>query len=142
MSVPPFDWLTLTSRDQLAMNLSLFDDLCVLGNADGAVKLPPQLLQDGWVWRDGEFARIVSVAKRTERTAEILCPLKYEIRATDDRGRVYEITGTAVGSCNWNGWPNILWHQCLMRWSCNGEQCWGETQEVQWNDVVRLLSQA
>jgi hypothetical protein len=142
MPVPPFDWLTLTIGGELAMNLALFDDLSVLGDAGGALHLPPKLLQDGWVWREGEFSRIVSATKRTERTADILRPLRHEISATDDRGRLYTIAGQAVGACNWNGWPNMLWHQCLMRWSCNGEDAWGETQEVQWHDAIRLLRPA
>lgn len=139
MPVPPFDWLTLTIGGDLAMNLALFDDLSVLGNPGGALQPPPQLLQDGWVWRDGEFFRIVSATKRTERSADILRPLRHQITATDDRGRLYKIAGEAVGACNWNGWPNMLWHQCLTRWSCNGEEAWGETQEVQWHDAIRLL---
>lgn len=137
--VPPYDWICLTQGSDFAMNLSLFDDLSVLGNAGGKLHLPAQLLQDGWVWRDGALARIVEVQKRTERTSDILRPIRHEIRAVDETGRSYDIVGESVGACNWNGWPNMLWHQCLTRWTCNGTVAWGEVQEVQWHDAIRLL---
>jgi hypothetical protein len=138
MPVPPYDWLCLTRGDRFAMNLSLFDDLSVLGDGGGVLHAPPKLLQDGWVWRDGQLRRIVEASKRTERSADILRPTRHEVRAVDDEGRVYDLVGEIVGSCNWNGWPNMLWHQCLTRWTCNGEEAWGETQEVQWHDVMRM----
>ncbi len=138
MPVPPYDWICLTRGDAFAMNLSLFDDLQLLGDAGGALHLPPKLLQDGWVYRDGALRRIVEVAKRTERSADILLPTRHQIRAVDEDGKAYDIHGETVGSCNWNGWPNMLWHQCLTRWTCNGETAWGEVQEVQWHDFVRL----
>lgn len=139
MPVPPYDWISLSAGPHFAMNLSLFDDLSVLGNANGALHLPPKLLQDGWVWRDGALLRIVDVSKRTERSADTLLPLRHEIKATDTSGRVYTLAGESVGACNWNGWPNMLWHQCLTRWTCDGEPMWGDTQEVQWHEAVRRL---
>jgi hypothetical protein len=139
LPVPPYDWIALTLGDRLAMNLSLFDDLGVLGNPGGVLKVPSQLLQDGWVWREGSLARIVDVQKRTERSPDLLQPLRHEIRALDDAGRSYDIVGESVGGCHYNGWSNMLWHETLTRWTCNGEVGWGEVQEVQWHDCVRLL---
>ena len=140
MPVPPYDWLTLTRGAGFAMNISLFDDLSVLGNPGQALIVPPKLLQDGWIYRDGELRRIVEASKRTTRTVETLMPLRHEVSVLDDRGERYEIVGESVGGCNWNGWPNMLWHQNLMRFSCNGETCWGESQEVQWHEAVRVFS--
>jgi hypothetical protein len=139
LPVPPYDWISLCIGGRLAINLSLFDDLSVLGNPGGALTMPPTLLQDGWVWRDGVLHRIVEVTKRTERSADILQPLRHEIRAVDDAGQTYDIVGESVGGCNYNGWTNMLWHECLTRWTCNGEAGWGEVQEVQWHDCIRLL---
>lgn len=141
MPVPPYDWLTVTRGADFAMNLSLFDDLSVLGNPDGALQVPPKLLQDGWVQRGSELRRIVSAEKRTLRTPDTLMPLRHEVLAIDDRDERYELVGESVGGCNWNGWPNMIWHQNLMRFTCNGETCWGESQEVQWHEAVRRLSQ-
>jgi hypothetical protein len=125
------------------MNLSLFDDLRVLGDAGGVLRLPPKLLQDGWValgaGRSAEQRRIATVEKKTLRTPDLM-PLRHEVTAIDDRGERYRLTGESVGGCNWNGWPNMIWRQNLMRWTCNGAPCWGESQEVQWHETVRLLS--
>jgi len=139
LPVPPYDWVCVTQGSALALNLSMFDDLSVLGNANGALHLPPKLLQDGWVYTNGTLRRIVSAEKRTERNADVLLPLRHEIRAVDEDGKIYDITGETIGSCNWNGWPNMLWHQCLTQWTCNGAPAMGEVQEVQWHDAVRLL---
>jgi hypothetical protein len=142
MPVPPYDWVCLTRGASFALNLSLFDDLRLLGDAGGALRLPPKLLQDGWVYGQGDLRRIVEVDKLTERSADILRPLRHEIRAVDEAGAIYDIRGESVGGCNWNGWPNMLWQQNLTRWTCNGETAWGEVQEVQWHDFVRLHRRA
>ena len=145
MPVPPYDWLTLTDGADFALNLSMFDDLSVLGNAGGAIHLPPKLLQDGWVAHgkgdQAELRRIVDVSKKTFRTADTLMPTRHEITAVDERGERYEIVGESVGGGNWNGWPNMIWNQNLIRWTCNGRTCWGESQEVHWHELVRRLSQ-
>jgi hypothetical protein len=137
--VPPYDWISLTIGNRVALNLSLFDDLAVLGNPDGKLSVPPRLLQDGWVWRDGALSRIVEATKRTQRSADLLRPLRHEIRAVDESGRVYAISGESIGGCSYNGWSNMLWHECLTRFICNGEPALGEVQEVQWHECVRLL---
>ncbi|MCK8683339.1 DUF7064 domain-containing protein [Pseudomonas umsongensis] len=142
MPVPPYDWLTLTQGAGFAMNLSLFDDLQVLGNPQNRLHVPPVLLQDGWVHINGELRRIVQVDKRTERQAHNLSPIRHCVEAVDDKGDVYELVGESVGGCNWNGWPNMIWHQNLMRWTCNGQQAWGESQEVHWHELVHLLHRA
>lgn len=145
MPVPPYDWLSLTNGAGFSMNMSLFDDLSVLGNPGGALHLPPKLLQDGWICHgagsEAKFRRIVDVKKRTLRTADTLMPTRHEVTAIDDHGDQYELIGESMGGGNWNGWPNMIWHQNLMRWTCNGIPCWGESQEVQWHETVRLLSQ-
>jgi hypothetical protein len=144
MPVPPYDWLSLTRGAEFSMNLSLFDDLRVLGDAGGQLRAPAKLLQDGWVTLgagpEAQQRRIVHADKRTLRTPETLMPLRHEVLAVDDHGDRYDLVGESVGGCNWNGWPNMIWRQNLMRWTCNGSVCAGESQEVQWHEVVRLLS--
>lgn len=139
LPVPPYDWLTLTRGDAFAMNLSMFDDLAVLGNPDGRLQVPADPLQDGWVFVDGALRRIVAARKRTERDPATLAPTAHRIHATDETGAEYELHGQAVAGCNWSGWPNMLWHQALLRWTCNGEPAWGESQEVQWHELIHLL---
>ena len=146
MPVPPYDWLTITRGDAFSMNISMFDDLAVLGNPGDALQVPPKLLQDSWVCigadSDARLRRLVDVHKRTLRTADTLMPMRHEVTAIDDQGQRYELIGESIGGCNWNGWPNMIWQQNLTRWTCNGELCWGESQEVKWHETVRLLSQA
>lgn len=139
LPVPPYDWLTLTQGADFSLNLSLFDDLQVLGNPQGKIQVPPTLLQDGWVYLKGGLRRIVEVEKRTERHPETFSPRRHVISATDDQGQRYDIEGNAIGGCTWNGWPNMLWHQNLMRWTCNGQSMSGESQEVHWHELVHLL---
>jgi hypothetical protein len=126
------------------MNISMFDDLGVLGNPGGALHVPPTLLQDGWVClgvgQEAQLRRLVEVHKRTVRTNDTLMPLRHEVTAIDDQSDRYELVGDSIGGCNWNGWPNMIWQQNLMRWTCNGQPCWGESQEVQWHETVRMLS--
>lgn len=140
MPVPPYDWLTVTQGADFALNLSLFDDLSVLGNPGGRIHVPPTLLQDGWVQLGSELRRIVEVDKRTERHPVSFSPLRHVVSALDEKGQRYELAGDSLGGCTWNGWPNMLWHQNLMRWSLNGEPAWGESQEVHWHELVHLLS--
>jgi hypothetical protein len=144
MPVPPYDWLTITHGAEFSMNISMFDDLGVLGNPGGALHVPPTLLQDGWVClgvgQEAQLRRLVEVHKRTVRTNDTLMPLRHEVTAIDDQSDRYELVGDSIGGCNWNGWPNMIWQQNLMRWTCNGQPCWGESQEVQWHETVRMLS--
>ena len=141
LPVPPYDWLTLASDDGLALNLSLFDDLGVLGPVAG-IQAPPVLLQDGWVQRDGVPRRIVRVEKRTERHPLTHVPVRHRLQAEDETGQCYEVDGEIVAGCAWNGWPNMVWHQGLVRWRINGQPAWGESQEVQWQPLVAALSAA
>jgi hypothetical protein len=142
MPVPPYDWLTLTQGADFALNLSLFDDLQVLGNPDNCLQVPPTLLQDGWVYRNGELRRIIKADKRTERRTGTLSPIRHVVSAVDEQGERYELDGESIGGGTWNGWPNMLWHQNLLRWTCNGEPAWGESQEVHWHELVHLLHSA
>lgn len=135
LPVPPYDWLTLATADGLAINLSLFDDLRVLGPVNG-IGVPAQVLQDGWVQRDGQALRVVEVSKRSERDPHTLAPTRHLLRAVDEAGGVWELDGEVVAGSNWNGWPNMIWHQGLLRWTCNGRPAWGESQEVHWQPFV------
>ena len=142
MPVPPYDWICVTRAAEFAMNLSLFDDMALLGDVPTALSKPTNLLQDAWVYRDKALFRIIDVKKTTERSVETLRPLNHRIQATDEAGQVYELSGQTIASCNWNGWPNMLWQQCLTQWTCNGMPGVGEVQEVQWHDFIRLLRPA
>lgn len=139
LPVPPFDWLTLATGDGLALNLSLFDDLSVLGPVDG-IGVPPVLLQDGWVQRDGRQRRIVEVDKQTWRSSSDRAPCRHRVTAVDEDGERYALEGTVVAGCAWNGWPNMVWHQGLVQWTVNGQPAWGESQEVQWQPLVAALN--
>lgn len=138
LPVPPYDWLTLATHDGLALNLSLFDDLSLLGPVPG-IHVPPVLLQDGWVQRNGVPRRIVAVDKQTERDPHTHIPVRHRFTATDEDGQRYVVDGEVVAGCAWNGWSNMVWHQGLVRWQVNGRQAWGESQEVQWQPLVSAL---
>lgn len=142
MPVPPYDWLTVTQGSAFSMNLSIFDDLGVLGNPGGHIHVPPVQLQDGWVCIGDKPRRIVSATKRTERCPTTLSPRRHELVVEDDQGERYELVGEAIGSGAWAGWPNMLWHQNLMRWTCNGKAALGESQEVHWHEFIYRLQTA
>jgi hypothetical protein len=137
-NLPPYDWYSVSFSKDFAMNLGIFDDLTGHDDGSGQIVVPPELFVDGWVFSNGNLVRIKEAHKKTLRAQGTLVPLTHTIEITDTTGNTYRITGDTAATCNWNIWPNALVHLSLTRWECEGQSGWGEDQEVQWHEFIRL----
>jgi hypothetical protein len=59
-----------------------------------------------------------------------LFPMSTVLRATDIRGKTFEMTGAAMNAAPWAPYPSVVYAQCLMRWNCGGEIGYGVQQDV------------
>lgn len=140
MPVPPYTWATVASAD-FAMNVASFDDMSQYPQQDGSITVPPKLMTDGWVYREGQLTRLVSCSRKTIRS-DTLVPQVHEIEAVDKLGRTYTLHGETVASCLVQGWKNSLMQQTLLKWNVNGVSHWGESQDVHWSDFERQFRKA
>jgi hypothetical protein len=85
-------------------------------------------LISGYVLEDGAVYGLTAVQGRSERQG--LCPMSTLVRATDRRGKVFEMTGAAINAAPWAPYPSVVYAQCLMRWNCGGEIGYGVQQDV------------
>lgn len=136
MPVPPYTWITIAGAER-AFNFGGFDDMRQYLGLDGSIVVPEHLLTDGWIYEHGVFTRIASYQRVTTRDPRDLSTLGHRLEITDRQGREYRISGETVASCPVVGWHNSSMNQSLIRWDVNGEELWGESQDVQWHDFMR-----
>ena len=143
MSFPPLTWTTGTFGDNFAFNCSAFDhpDLDPASLKDFPITAA-QSFNDGWVFRDGQMAKLKSVRKLTLRDPITGCPQSHMMEMVDANNREYLIRGTTVAGLPFSFWPNCMTHLCMTRWECEGLTGWGEAQEVQWSDYMRKFTKA
>lgn len=83
----------------------------------------------GWYLRDGLVGALVSGERRViERDADGR-PLKTQVKATDEHGRLLEADGTCTNWINWHGYPFLFQWWSLAKWSFDGVTAWGEEQD-------------
>lgn len=85
-------------------------------------------LISGYVLEDGAVHGLTHVTGRSERHG--IFPMSTLVRATDRRGKVYEMTGAAMNATPWAPCPAVVYTQCLMRWNLAGEIGYGLQQDV------------
>lgn len=85
-------------------------------------------LISGYVLEDGEVYGLTAFEGRTERLG--LLPMSTLLRATDRRGKTFELTGAAINGSPWAPYPSLVYAQSLMRWNCAGEIGYGVQQDV------------
>lgn len=141
-ALPPMTWMTGVFGDDFAFNCNAFDhpDLDPAWKPAFPAFPAERAFNDGWIWKDGELARIRTARKITERDPVDGRPVSHRIEMTDVRGRSFTVTGTITAGVPWSGWPNVVVQLHLTRWECDGRVGWGDTQEVQWNDFVRACT--
>ncbi len=138
--VPPYTWLTGTFGPEMAFNLGLHDDPVSNPEWIGAMETPSQIFKDGWVLVNGEQRRVIRATKATRRDHPGCRPLSHDIEFEDSTGALYKMHGDVVAQTNWSGWSNMNTHLGLARWNWGGRTGYGETQDVQWNDYVYLMT--
>lgn len=141
-TLPPYTWVTGAFGEEFAFNLGAHDDPAKNPEWLGTYNLAPEtIFKDGWVQIDGKQRRIARASKITRREFPQCRPLRHEIEMEDTAGRSYVITGDLVAQSGWGGWPNIICHLGLVKWSWEGRTGYGESQEVQWNDYIWRFGQ-
>ena len=140
LSVPPYTWMNGLFSKDFVFNIGCHDDPALDPEWKDHFHVPPEkIVKDAWIRRDGRMLKVPRVSKITTRD-ETLTPLRTVIHCTDEEGRDYEFVGEITAGVPWNPWHNCHCHIALARWTSpqfDGEG-WGEHQEVQWNDYLRL----
>jgi hypothetical protein len=139
-AVPPYTWLTGTFGPDMAFNLGMHDDPASDPEWIGIMDAPKHIFKDGWVVVNGEQRRVVRATKATRRDRPGLRPVSHTIEFEDSAGEVYRMQGEVIAQTNWAGWSNMNTHLGLVRWNWSGRTGFGETQDVQWNDYVYLMT--
>lgn len=136
--LPPYTWMTGTFPEaDMSWNVCAHDDPRLNPEWLGKYQLKLEdVVQDGWLYREGKLLRLKDVSVLTTRNPQTLCPVSHRVRFCDLEDREYQITGTVLASLPWGGWPNSITHICLTQWAWAGQTGFGDTQEVQWNDFV------
>jgi hypothetical protein len=140
---PPMTWTTGIFGDNFAFNCSAFDhpDYNPITLKEFPISAE-QAFNDGWVFRDGQLAKIKSVKKLTMRDPETGRPLSHVMDMVDVDNREYHITGTITAGLPFGGWLNLYTHLCLTKWECEGMTGWGDTQDLHWTDFERQFTKA
>ncbi len=91
----------------------------------------------GYLLRDGVEARIVSGERRTEWRGEV--PAAVILTATDAAGRTLAAAGECVNARASNAGNGVYAVLNLVRWTCDGAECWGENHDV-WSETAWLAA--
>lgn len=96
----------------------------------------------GYLVRDGRCADLVAGERRVDRDRGR--PVRVAVEATDADGRELHAQGSCVNRFAWFNRPtNIAW-MSLARWSIDGQEAWGEDQDIwslaSWREQARAGS--
>jgi hypothetical protein len=83
----------------------------------------------GYLVRDGEVSDVISGTRRVEERAEGR-PLRVRVEATDAQGRHLDVRGECVNRLAFQSSPNLFAWMSLTRWDLDGEEAWGEDQDI------------
>jgi hypothetical protein len=69
-------------------------------------------------------------------------PMRQEIEAEDDEGRVYRFEGQAIAAATLPAWPNASFHDSVYRWEdeqgrvthCTYQELWSDTYQLAMKD--------
>jgi hypothetical protein len=137
MMMPPMSWMVGTFNDNFSFNCTTIDSANHNKSIKGNLKMPDdQLLNGGWVYRDGKVGRIVKADKRVFRDAKSVISAGIDLKFTDEHGRNFDMRGTLVASCPIAAWNNTWMVINLMRWECEGMVGYGDNQEAFWGDYM------
>jgi hypothetical protein len=137
-AVAPHDWMTGVFSDDFAFGCTATDTLD--RDPDWKGLLDPQpggALKLGWIHRSGTIARVVSVSKRTYRSATTLLPERVELHLVDDAGGTLNLRGTIIAASTFTPWLTHRTVISLVRWEHDGQIGHGDLQEGQRPDAIR-----
>jgi hypothetical protein len=129
-------WTPVYFDETLAFNQVGFEDPASDPPWAGAYEIAPDASTHhyAWVSRDGQVRPIVDVRRTVTKTHPLThAPLNMEIRATDETGEEYHLTGEGIAFSPLPAWPNLSAYETLMRWqTADGKVGYGPAQSV-WN---------
>jgi hypothetical protein len=97
-------------------------------------------LKDGWIWRDGQLRKLVSMTRTCTRDQQTLRPTAIRVGLTDDHGQEHSLQATLLGCLPFSPWAMIQTHWCPVAWQLDdGTVIRGEVQDAFWPDYVRHL---
>jgi hypothetical protein len=137
---PPIAWLYgALDNGRVAFNLSGCDDPArdpVWASA--YPEIGDARLFDGWLMRDGELKKIVSMSKQTRR--DPACqrqPQAIDVRFVDEDGIDHYLQGRIATSYNMHFWPNLNTWVGLTHWTLDGIEGYGGSQDYAWPDYSK-----
>ncbi|MET0985523.1 MAG: hypothetical protein ABW034_08960, partial [Steroidobacteraceae bacterium] len=134
---PPVAWLTGVFSDDFAFNCSCTDDPTRSPDWQGIYDIPAsQALKGGWIYQKGTYTRVVEASKLTRRDPVTLRPVSHELEVVDEKGQRFSFTGQIEASSPCGYWSNVSIFIALVKWTCNGQTGYGDSQEAQWTDYV------
>ncbi len=96
----------------------------------------------GFLMRDGQWAKLASGRREVTRDAQGRAS-QIDIAATDELGREFTAHGVVESRFMSLNHPSMLVWGNLVRWSFDGQECWGEDQDCWgprlWRDFARDL---
>jgi hypothetical protein len=137
---PPIGWLCgVLDNGKAAFNISGFDDPERGAEWAGVYDIPPErLLNDGWIYVDGDLQKIVRMSKRTERIpTDRMRPSLVHVDFEDAAGRKHELRGLPKSGFGMHHWPNIYAWFGLTEWELDGMRGLGDTQDYCWSDYCK-----
>lgn len=139
---PPVCWGVGVSEDgKTAFNFSGVDDPAKAGGEwTDVFTLPAEKhFKEGWIYRNGELRKLVSMSKATERDPGNLDRIMSIVAdVVDEKGDHHIIKGTMLGCVQWSGWSNIGVHWNRMRWELEGGAIsYGDALEMTWAPHIK-----
>jgi hypothetical protein len=137
---PPIHWLTPVFNEDFAIHAFAIEDPASEPLWTGLVDMSAEqvaALGRGWVWRDGELTVLASVTLTCQWDRALRYPTGYRVDMVDTQGRAWHMTGELIAASNWHFWANIYAPILLVRWQCDGQVGYGDSQVGAWTDFVR-----
>ena len=144
MDVPPITWMTGNASDDLAFHLVAFDEPSLRPDWLDHYERPVagDNLMWGFIRRKGETRSIRRAAKLTRRAADGVTPDGFTLQLEDVAGDVLDLEGTITAQAPWATWQNVVVWYSLTRWEIDGQEAWGDCQDIQYNRYVHTFSRS
>lgn len=117
----PVSWTPIWFGDDLAFNQVGFEDPNGDPSWEGLLEPPPARspgFHFAWMRRGGELRGVVRVSRRVIDQHPIThIPLRQEIEAEDEHGRIYQFSGEAIASTPLAAWPHANTYDSVYRWT-------------------------
>lgn len=101
--------------------------ICDFGTDAGPDAPSAQTMTHGYVLDHGKVYGLKAGGGTTSRRG--FYPEAIELTVTDAADRTWTLSGEALTTFPWQAWPGTVGHNCLLRWSVNGQVGYGECMD-------------